>query len=229
MPITIETSPALVTGNSSTVTTASFTPPSGSLLVAAVVASSADDPVVSGGGLTWTRRVRNLDGGCELWTAPVVTGASMTVSVAVTDSGFGMGAGLKVDVVTGHYTTNPIGNTGTGNSPTDNATVTGYTSSAESRGFAAARDNNNGGQPTSGDIASAFHIEASAFVTIDGMAVRKAADTSAAGQPVTFNLDSAGSSDADWEWAALEIVAPPAVIRPTIVVPVGAVRRASSW
>lgn len=232
MPLTIETSPALATGTGTSVTTASFTPPSGSLLVASVAYASATDPVVSGGSLTWTRRVRNTDGSCEIWTAPVITGASMTVSVAVTDTGFGQGAALKVDVVSGQYTVNPIGNTGTGSEPTDNATITGYTSSGESRGFCAARDTNAGGQPSSSDVASAFSISISGppfNLQIDGLAVRKSADTSGAGQAVTFNLDSAGSSDADWEWAALEILAPPVPIRPTVVIPVGASRRASSW
>ncbi|MER7361950.1 hypothetical protein [Nonomuraea wenchangensis] len=227
MPITIETSPALATGvETSTVTTGSFTPPAGSLLVASVVAASADDPVVSGGGLTWTRRVRNIDGGCELWTAVVAASTSMTVSVAVTDSGFGMGAALKVDVVSGQHPTAPIGNTGTGNSPTDNATITGYTSSGESRGFCAASDRNTSGLPSSSDVESAFHLSPSAFFDLDGMAVRKA-DDSLPGQPVTFNL--AGAGDADWEWAALEILAQPAYVRPAVVIPVGAVRRAASW
>lgn len=228
MPITIETSPALVTGTGTTVTTASFTPPSSSLLVATVVAASGDDPVVSGGSLTWTRRVRNAVGGCDLWTAPVVTGASMTVSVAITDTGLGQAGALKVDVVTGHNTANPIGNTGTGNEAVNNATVTGYTSSGESRGFCAAQDSGAGGTPSSTDVASAFHVTSGPFITLDGMAVRKAADTSSAGLAVTFNLDAAGSS-ADWDWAALEIVALPAVIRPRIVIPTGAVHRASSW
>lgn len=229
MPITIETSPALVTASTTAVTTASFTPPSGALLVAAVAADSGDDPVVSGGGLTWTRRVRNIDGGIDLWTAPVVTGASMTVSVAITDTGVGQGAALKVYVVTGHNSVNPIGNTGTGSTTTPNATVTGYTSSGEGRGFCIARDGINLGAPSSTDVEVSFHFVAGPFITVSGLAAHKASDTPAAGQSVTFNLDAFDAEDAAWDWAALEIVAPPAVIRPTIVIPVGARHRASSW
>lgn len=232
MPLTIETSPALVTStNTSPATTASFTPGAGNLLVATVVAASAAAPVVSGGGLTWTRQVQSTSGGCEIWTA-VGAGAAMTVAVAVTETGGGFGAGLKVDVVSGIYAVNPIGLTGTGSDPTDVATVTGYTSTGESRGFCAARDTNDGGAPLSTDVASSFHLSLSGppfNLKVSGMSVHKAADTAGPGVPVTFNLDSFGTSDALWQWAALEILAPPLPVRPAVVIPVGASRRASSW
>src|SRR5688572_27167093 len=74
------------------VASAAFTPPDNSLLVAVVGCIFNDSlatTTVSGGGLTWTQRVASSaagDGGynwrVEIWTAPVATGASMTVTNA---------------------------------------------------------------------------------------------------------------------------------------------------
>lgn len=73
--------------------TASFTPPNSSLLAAVVGGAdssdiSGSDFSCSGGGLTWTLRgTVQVNGGGSYWskiqifTAPVVTGASMTVTV----------------------------------------------------------------------------------------------------------------------------------------------------
>lgn len=70
----------------------SFTPPDNSLLVAVVGAcqsSGNTDPSgdigISGGGLTWTPRLNigspvSFSRGVRIFTAPVVTGASMTVT-----------------------------------------------------------------------------------------------------------------------------------------------------
>jgi hypothetical protein len=106
-------------------TSASFTPSNNSLLVAVAGGvtdgSFAPSVTVSGGSLTWTRRaqVSNASNGypdwysyVEMWTAPVTTGASMTVTHANTKSVDGKY--LAVYEYTGYDTSSPIGATATG-------------------------------------------------------------------------------------------------------------------
>ncbi len=230
MPITIHTSPAVVTDDTSPVTTASFTSVSGGLLVAMVAGSSDDPPSVSGGGLTWTRRIQQAPGSAryaEIWTAPVVTGASMTVAATLTGSFSALG--VKVDVISGQHSTSPIGATGGGTTTTNNATVNGYTSTADgSRGWCAAFEFEGLGLPTSSDTGFPWSIEIGGFVEIDGVAIRKAADTASSSTNVTFNMDAGGTGTADWTWAALEIV-PAVVSRQSTFVSRAAVHRAASW
>ena len=230
MPITIHASPAVASDEETSVTTASFTSVSGGMLVAMLQCPSNSSPTVSGGGLTWTRRVRYNSGTiyADIWTAPVVTGASMTVSASFTGSLFG--AGLKVDVISGQHPTDPIGATGTGTTTTNNATVTGYESTADgSRGFCSALENAALGTPTSSDTGSGWLVSISGFFNSAGLAVRKAADTANRGTAVTFNLDASGTSAADWRWAALEIKPIPAVRPPAPRMPPAAVHRAANW
>lgn len=110
------------------VTSSAFTPSNSSLLIASigVVNGPAGGDVqtglvVTGGGWTWTRRL-GPNGGTisgytaahEIWTAPVTTGASMTINVAhaginsVADP-----AHVQFNVVdiTGYETSTPIGGT----------------------------------------------------------------------------------------------------------------------
>ena len=99
----------------------SFTPANNSLLVVTVHAISADsatDPVVSvsGGSLTWTRQKRACTNDplgmlVEIWTAPVSTGASMTVTVDVSDTYIfsGESTGFSVTEITGYDTGSPVG------------------------------------------------------------------------------------------------------------------------
>jgi hypothetical protein len=104
--------------------TSSFTPPDNSLLVVAVEmlesAGSSDptgDMTVAGGGLTFTPRV-SIGGaaswsmGVKIWTAPVTTGASMTLTV---DAGARIAFHYSVVVVayTGYDTGTPVAATGT--------------------------------------------------------------------------------------------------------------------
>jgi hypothetical protein len=104
--------------------TASFTPPDDSLLVVAVEMmenSGTTDPTgdmtVAGGGWTYTPQV-SIGGpaswsmGVKIWTAPVTTGASMTLTV---DAGARIAFHYSVAVVayTGYDTGSPVGATGT--------------------------------------------------------------------------------------------------------------------
>jgi hypothetical protein len=116
--------------------TTSFTPSDNVLLVLAVgflVESAGDfsnDPplAVAGGSLTWTRRTHTEEdlGGYvathQIWTAPVTTGASMTITVTDDISaatGDGIHGMWEVLEVSDYNTGDPVGasasNTGLGN------------------------------------------------------------------------------------------------------------------
>src|SRR5262245_17117300 len=105
------------------VTTASFTPSNNSLLVAVALSQTNLSDVattvisISGGGLTWTNRANTpLSGGTNMcgaiWTAPVTTGASMTVTITgsnvVNDENYGA-VTVAVIEFTGYDTATPTG------------------------------------------------------------------------------------------------------------------------
>lgn len=103
----------------------SFTPPNNSLLVLvlgiSITQSSSTSRSVSGGGLTWTLQksssgnLLGFFGYSDIYTAPITTGASMTVSI--TGSGTaGQHYALVYDICayTGHNTSTPIGATASG-------------------------------------------------------------------------------------------------------------------
>lgn len=115
------TTRATVTNSASadTLATGSFTPSNNSLLV--VIATGllpggrASAPTITGGGLTWTNRLdqfrtNSWSSMCAIWTAPVTTGASMTVTVDynATLTHADGGHGLVVLEFTGHDTTSPV-------------------------------------------------------------------------------------------------------------------------
>lgn len=104
------------------IATGSFTPPNNSLLVVMATTLTAfldATPAwsISGGSLTWTKQVEYTapDSGSGLccavviWTAPVVTGASMTVTVNADSSVDWVTNSLTVSSVTGHDINDPIG------------------------------------------------------------------------------------------------------------------------
>jgi len=107
-------------------TTSSFTPSNTVLLVCRISAETAaggafvgTDLTIAGGGLTWTRQVAsttNVGGwtnGIAVWTAPVTTGASMTVTA---DAGSANINRFSVDVYqeSGYDTSTPVGATANG-------------------------------------------------------------------------------------------------------------------
>lgn len=206
----------------SSITSASFTPADGSLLVLCInmdkFASSSMLTVVftvTGGSLVWTQRVIQQPSAtvagpvAAIWTAPVVTGASMTVSVSQTGDPDGGRLSAKLYIVTGQHAL-PIGATGSGTSATNNITPTAYTSTADnSRGFGSATDFNALGTPASTDTEDAAHYSGEISV----LSLFKAADTPTSGTGVTMNFDASGTGAADWGWCALEILpdAAPAV------------------
>jgi len=116
------------TGTDANYASSSFTPADNSLLVAKFncITNSAQLVALSiaGGGLTWTKRIEtkpdtsngtNAYSYAVIWTAPVTTGASMTVTVSWTGAVIAdtfLVAGLEVEEWTGYDTTTPVGLTG---------------------------------------------------------------------------------------------------------------------
>lgn len=207
------------------VTTATFNPPAQSLIAVGIVAAEAITGV-SGGGLTWTVRVqRSTSGQVEWWTAPNLSAQTgVTVTVSAPGGIFAAHIAAKAYVLTGVDLTNPVGATGNNSTTTNNATVTGYTSTrSESRGLIAALDASGQGLPTSTDDEVAFSGD------LDGLIAVKSLDTPLAGTGVTFNLDAGGSGAASWQWAAIEIQPPPVAVVSRPAIPKAAVHRAASF
>jgi hypothetical protein len=124
----------------------------------------------------------------------------MTVTATITNQNQQLS--MKVYVVTGHDPSAPIGASGEGSSTTNNITPTIYTSTAAgSLGFAVASDWTGPGIPVSIDEEDAFFI--SGFVS--GLSAYKAAATTAAGTPVTMNLDASGTAATKWNWVGFEV------------------------
>lgn len=108
-----------------TITTASFTPSNNSLLLVIATAicpqgfSSGSESISDSAGLTWTKRKVQSSGGTPpgdwptviyIWTAPVTTGVSMTVTHgygAVSTDGNG-NQDILVQQITGHDVANPV-------------------------------------------------------------------------------------------------------------------------
>lgn len=109
-------------------TSSAFTPPSSSLLVVAHEAANnntgdvRNNLTISGGGLTWTQResrssdeggVGDYTTGLTIWTAPVATGASMTLTIDAGSLDLNHAA-LAVSAYTGYDTASPVGATAGG-------------------------------------------------------------------------------------------------------------------
>jgi hypothetical protein len=218
------TATAAFAGTALTATTASFTPPSGSLLVAFLSANeSATNNAINGAmattGLTWTKRAErgcatngsatNSEGYVSCWTAPVVTGAAMTVAGTIDwpDNFVAYSVSLKVYIVTGQHAS-PIGQTGAAGPTTSDASgvlnPTLFTSSAGGRAFYGMTERNGGsgsaGLSTSTDTEDAQY-NASDFV--GRLSAYKAADHAAGA--VVGSFDAAAQTV--FNWAAVEIIA----------------------
>lgn len=113
--------------------TGSFTPPDGSLIAAAAMLiniGSVSDPTtdfaISGGGLTWTEQLAIIVSATsfptlmKIWTAPVGTGASMTLTLSAAGRNIGVYATSAV-AYNGYNVSSPVGAKATG----VNGTITG--------------------------------------------------------------------------------------------------------
>lgn len=201
-------SPARVSGNGS-VTTASFTPPAGSVLVVCICSDdSTGTPsftVTASPSLTFTQQVTSddaADGVSTIYTAPIVTSQSYTV----TTSNGGVGRiSSKVYIWEGVNTTDPVGATfatGASNVTTNNWSPTVTTTATNSRVLGCATDWNALGTPTSTDTEDAFHIQN----WISGLSAYKASDTSSSGTVVAVNFDASGTSNAAWTGVIVELL-----------------------
>lgn len=167
MALAIDAStPAVATqtnGATATVAVASFTPPSGSLLLIEWAANSTSTPAQPtitdnlGAHLTYTLAdwqskadSPTKDGQSATWTAPIVTGAAMTVTVTnQATSGF-REAALRVTVITGQHATQN-GTHGKGGSASSGALAQSVTGTANgSQAFGAVSDWDAKGSMTAG-------------------------------------------------------------------------------
>jgi hypothetical protein len=190
-------------------TSGSFTPPNNSIILLCVVADTSTGVdlamAVSGGSLTWTNQVER-DGGedngghTSIWTAPVTTGASMTIT-ATASGGPALSTTAKPYLITGQHAS-PIGTNSEGSSTTNAITPALATTTGAGRWFYVGVDWNALGAPTSTDTEDAGHFAG----LISFLSAYKASDH-AVSQNLNASLDASGAGAADWNWCALEILA----------------------
>jgi hypothetical protein len=195
-------------GTGGTITSGSFTPADGSLLVCCInfdQSTSVDGTdvafSVAGGSLTWTSRADSgqQNGRAAIFTAPVVTGASMTCGVTATGQNGNRRCSAKLYVATGQHAS-PIGASAANGSTTNNLSA-GITATGDGRIFGCATCWNALGAPTSSDTEDAAHYAGEISV----LSAYKAADHVSGSQSVNF--DASGAAAADWRYAVLEILA----------------------
>jgi hypothetical protein len=192
------------------VVTAAFTPADNSLLVVCANCSGdgagADTYAVTGGSLTWTERAHrdhsnnNNRGTASIWTAPVTTGASMTVTFTIATSAGSayQRASVKVYIVTGQHAS-PIG-ASTTNTTTTNPTNAALTATGAGRLFGCAAEWNEVGTPTSSDTGDVGVYTG----LVNVISAFKASDHVSGSQTINFNYGGAGPAS---NYALLEILA----------------------
>lgn len=217
MALAIDAStPVRVNTATATATTATFTPPAGSLLVAATSmnTSSSGSGTVSiantGSALTWTlQKLANKSNGGQPGAATIHTASAASGAITVTATTTNNLAGtlitsLKVYVLTGAATTNPVGGSNSGGSTTNNLTTTAFTSTGTaSLAVFAATEWNALGAASSSDLTA--DVVVASGDSIDGLSGYKT--IAASGSSVTANLDAAGTGAAAWSWCGVEILA----------------------
>jgi len=197
------------TANSSQ-TTAAFTPADNSLLVVfAWKSGTSVTPVASGGGLTWTLRGTQswtdespAAGRASIYTAPVVTGASMQITVSSAGNE-GSGAFIAVFQVTGHKVSDPVKQVDTGGSSGASSTPTATMPASMSTddGYMSAYVRNGGSDPGSTPPASWTETADGSTTVPDfqGSAAYRAGGES--GTTITFTLPASKT----WYIQAIEI------------------------
>lgn len=193
-----------------TFTTNSFTPSNNSVLVVILLIDTNNQSIdtsltLSGGGLTWTRRVFAEQGfvSCSIWTAEVVSAASMTLSV---DCG-----SLNIDRYTvcaydetGYVAGDPVGASGTRSGTTGGAPWTYSLSAALDAGsetFSGAITTVGAGSVTVGTGWTGL------FTTDTGMKTQVLHGTVTS--TVTYDNVDGGIDDASAALEILEFVPPP--------------------
>ena len=226
-----------------TVATGSFTPPSGSVLIAAWQSNTqtgntpGTPTIASSPSLTWTlinwRSMGDAGSGngqCAMWWA-LPTGAAMTATVtngAV--SGF-REARLKCVVFTGVDTTSPIASSGEGNDSGGALdTLTYNTTVANSQGIGTASDWDVASTTFTAAAGTTISDSATPNGNINGATLLQTTQTATVGATITLGLTSPTSTQWNYVWAELRPSGgATSALRPKLVIPVGAVIRASSW
>ena len=176
--------------NGGTTSSASFTPANSSLLVVCVNIDESPGPnsvTLSGGGWTYTQRVARgqsdaTEGYAAIYTAPVTTGASMTITATLNASdGAPRRVSAKVYIVEGQHAS-PIGANNEADWTTNNQT-TSLTATGAGRLFGCGTDWSALGAPTSTDTEDAAHYAGAISV----MSAYKAADHSSGTQGINFD------------------------------------------
>jgi hypothetical protein len=196
---------------------ATFTPPGNSELVVCMSGDTSGGTSdvtwsISGGGLTWTLQAERSkksdglaaarDGAAVVWTAPVTSGSSMSISVSRGSQSHGgtNRISCKCYIVTNHDTTTPVGSVGENTSTTNNLTASLFTAQTLGVAFVAATEWQELGLPTSSDLTKDAADYPGQISVLSGY--KAIASTGAA---TTANLDAAGTAAADWNWVAVEI------------------------
>ena len=218
-------------------TTGAFTPPNSSLLVVAVFAHanvlgadiSADMTIADSETLTWTSRVvigsATADGGgLRIWTAPVTTGASMTITVDC-----GARDVWKYHVhryaYEGYNTSSPTGATASAavDSPADDETITLSASPASTSEVVAAMGEVFGGDTHSVTVGTGWTEIYEDTVAGDFSLSQSQIRTGSTSTTVVWDDVDAGTAFANpGLFAALEIKVASAGITTEYVAPVAA-------
>jgi hypothetical protein len=213
-----------VSGVSTTpISTASFNPPAGSYLVVAFSANTASGvtpgtPTITdnlGTPLTYNLRqwktratAPTANGQVAIWTAPVVSGGSMIVSVTTGTASGNQQTALKVWVITGQDSVTPVGTNGKNASTSASSISQSYTGAGTGGwGFLVTCDWSALGSFTAG---SGCAVDATGTVPTTqfsyAFARRTLADDTNGGSN-SLNVNAAGSST-DLSWAWLEMLPP---------------------
>jgi len=213
-----------VSGVSTTpISTASFNPPAGSYLVVAFSANTASGvtpgtPTITdnlGTPLTYNLRqwktratAPTANGQVAIWTAPVVSGGAMIVSVTTGTASGNQQTALKVWVVTGQDSVTPVGTNGKNASTSASSISQSYTGAGTGGwGFLVTCDWSALGSFTAG---TGCTVDATGTVPTTqfsyAFARRTVADDTNGGSN-SLNVNAAGSST-DLSWAWLEMLPP---------------------
>jgi hypothetical protein len=199
------------TANGSTFVSASFTPPNGSFIVIMITndtttGESGAAYTLTGGSLTYTNRVERqgtettTGGYSGIYTAPVVTGSAMTITLTRTAGTASTGrASLWARVLTGVDGTTPVDTVGASNeggSTSTTLTTTSITPGANGMLFVADTDWNTKGVMTSSDLT----IDTANYAT--AISVASGYKTCTSGVGVTGSL-TAGAAGPQHKWTQI--------------------------
>src|SRR6185369_14163460 len=212
------------TGSNHDVTSPSFTPPSGSILVNlwAGNTGTSDTPATPtitdnlGAHLTyslqdWKSRADSpaRDGQAADWTAPVGTGAAMTVTATNGTATANAQAALQVVVVTGQDSVTPVGQHGKSGSASTSTVTISYTATVTgSQGFVAITDWDDKGAMTGGSNATIISSASIPGQISYGFA-RQSTAGGVAGVTTSFTVNL-GAASTNVSWVFVEILPPAA-------------------